>query len=154
MIHVQIHQGPFDPGVLINAMTQGELGIGALVSFVGFVRDFNQGDTVTNLFLEHIPGMTEKSLQQIAREAQGRWPLTRIQIHHRVGSLELGEPIVLVATASAHREAAFLGCDFIMDYLKTRAPFWKKEQTKDGSRWVEGNPKDRQAAARWSEPSR
>ena len=148
-ISVQTHA--FDAGQLLNQMHAEQLGIGAVVSFVGYVRDFNQDATVSELFLEHYPGMTEKALQQIVAQAEQRWPLLKVQLVHRVGWLGLGEPIVFVAVASAHRQAAFNAAEFIMDYLKTRAPFWKKEQTLDGERWVEGRVSDQQAAARWTE---
>jgi molybdopterin synthase catalytic subunit len=101
------------------------------------------------MFLEHYPGMTEKALGKIADEAQQRWPLLKIEVLHRIGALEPGEPIVFVGVASAHRQAAFEACDFVMDYLKTRAPFWKKENTSEGPRWVEGRDSDHAAADRW-----
>jgi molybdopterin synthase catalytic subunit len=101
------------------------------------------------MLLEHYPGMTEKALAKIEAEARERWPLLGVEILHRVGPLQPGEPIVFVGTTSAHRQAAFESCDFIMDYLKTRAPFWKKEGTAEGARWVEGRASDQQAAQRW-----
>ncbi|MCY1414546.1 Molybdopterin synthase catalytic subunit [compost metagenome] len=101
------------------------------------------------MFLEHYPGMTEKALAKIVVEAEARWPLLKVEVLHRIGGLEPGEPIVFVGVASAHRQAAFDACNFIMDYLKTRAPFWKKEQTGDGPRWVEGKQSDEDAAGRW-----
>ncbi|MBB2495650.1 molybdopterin synthase catalytic subunit MoaE [Aquipseudomonas ullengensis] len=147
---VRVQVEAFDPGVELNALHAANLGIGAVATFVGYVRDCNDGQAVRGMFLEHYPGMTEKALQQIAAEAQQRWPLLRVEILHRVGRLEPGEPIVFVGTASSHRQAAFDACNFIMDYLKTRAPFWKKEDTAEGARWVEGRCSDSQAAARWS----
>ena len=146
-IRVQAHA--FDPGHELNAMHQQQLGIGAVVSFVGYVRDFNDGHEVAGLFLEHYPGMTEKALAAIVREAEGRWPLLKVEVIHRVGDLPPGEPIVFVGCASSHRGAAFNACEFIMDYLKTRAPFWKKETTPEGPRWVEGRHSDQEAAGRW-----
>lgn len=148
-MRIRIQVEPFDPGVELNALHAAHLGIGAVVSFVGYVRDFNDGQDVRGMLLEHYPGMTEKALEKIAVEAGERWPLLRIDILHRVGRLEPGEPIVFVGTASAHRQAAFDACNFIMDYLKTRAPFWKKEDTPDGARWVEGRASDQQAEQRW-----
>jgi len=147
---VRVEPAAFDPGAELNALHAAQLGIGAVVGFVGYVRDFNDGQDVHGLFLEHYPGMTEKALQQIVEEAEQRWPLLRVAIVHRVGQLPPGEPIVFVGTASAHRQAAFDACNFIMDYLKTRAPFWKKEDTPDGQRWVEGRCSDQDAAGRWS----
>jgi molybdopterin synthase catalytic subunit len=149
-IRVQVE--PFDPGVEVNALHAANLGIGAVVSFIGYVRDFNAGREVGGMFLEHFPGMTEKSLAKIAVEAEQRWPLLNLQVIHRIGRLEPGEPIVFVGTTSAHREAAFEACAFVMDYLKTRAPFWKKEDTAEGCCWVEGRQSDQSAAERWRKP--
>lgn len=147
---VRVQQAPFDPGAELKAMHAANLGIGAVASFVGYVRDFNEGHDVAGMFLEHAPGMTEKALQKIVDEAVERWPLLKLDILHRVGSLQPGEAIVFVGAASAHREAAFDGCRFVMDYLKTRAPFWKKEETPEGPRWVEGRCSDQAAADRWN----
>lgn len=122
---------------------------GAIVTFVGLVRDFNQGSQIQTLSLEHYPGMTEKALQQIEDEARLRWPLQHVLIIHRVGDLALGDQIVLVATSSAHRHAAFESCEFIMDYLKTQAPFWKKETTAQGTHWVDAREVDQQRLTRW-----
>ncbi|MGF1700599.1 molybdopterin synthase catalytic subunit MoaE [Photobacterium makurazakiensis] len=122
---------------------------GAVVTFVGKVRDFNQGDSVTGLSLEHYPGMTEKSLAEIVEQASQRWPLLKTRVIHRVGDLALGDQIVFVGVTSAHRGAAFEACEFIMDFLKTRAPFWKKEQTAEESRWVDARDTDTSAADRW-----
>lgn len=146
-IRVQAEQ--FDPGFEVNALHAANVGIGAVVSFVGYVRDFNEGREVSGMFLEHYPGMTEKALGKIVLEAEQRWPLLRLEVLHRVGALEPGEPIVFVGVASAHRQAAFEACDFVMDYLKTRAPFWKKENTSEGPKWVEGRASDKAAAGRW-----
>ena len=131
-----------------EALSQGTEA-GAVVTFIGKVRDFNQGDSVTGLSLEHYPGMTEKSLAAIVDEAKTRWPLLKVRVIHRVGDLALGDQIVFVGVTSAHRGAAFQACEFIMDYLKTRAPFWKKEQTPDESRWVDARETDTSAADRW-----
>ncbi|CAI8749363.1 MULTISPECIES: molybdopterin synthase catalytic subunit MoaE [Pseudomonas] len=146
---VRVQAEAFDPGVEVNAMHAANVGVGAVVGFVGYVRDFNDGQDVAGMFLEHYPGMTEKALGKIVVEAEQRWPLLKVEVLHRIGGLEPGEPIVFVGVASAHRQAAFDACNFIMDYLKTRAPFWKKEQTGDGPRWVEGKQSDEDAAGRW-----
>jgi molybdopterin synthase catalytic subunit len=123
---------------------------GAIVTFVGKVRDFNQGEEVKGLALEHYPGMTEKALADIVAQARGRWPLQECTLIHRIGELRLGDQIVLVGVSSAHRDAAFDACHFIMDFLKTRAPFWKKELTAEGvQRWVEAKESDNDAASRW-----
>jgi molybdopterin synthase catalytic subunit len=146
---IRVQTAAFDPGLELNAMHAANAGVGAVVSFVGYVRDFNDGREVSGMFLEHFPGMTEKALSKIADEAGQRWPLLKVEVIHRIGRLEPGEPIVFVATASAHRQAAFDACAFIMDYLKTRAPFWKQEDTPQGPRWVEGKCSDKDAAGRW-----
>jgi molybdopterin synthase catalytic subunit len=148
---VRVQAAAFDPGAELNALHAANLGIGAVAGFVGYVRDFNDGHDVAGMFLEHAPGMTEKALEKIIIEAEQRWPLLRLDVLHRVGALEPGEPIVFVGVASAHREAAFDACRFVMDYLKTRAPFWKKETTPSGPRWVEGRSSDQVAAERWGE---
>lgn len=148
---IRVQQAAFDPGQELNALHAQNVGIGAVVGFVGYVRDFNDGREVGGMFLEHYPGMTEKALGKIAAEAGQRWPLLRLEILHRIGRLEPGEPIVFVGCASAHRQAAFDACNFVMDYLKTRAPFWKKEDTAEGPRWVEGRCSDQAAAQRWEE---
>ena len=148
---IRVQNAPFDPGAEVNALHAANVGIGAVVGFVGYVRDFNAGQDVAGMFFEHYPGMTEKALAKIAVEAEQRWPLLRLEILHRVGALEPGEPIVFVGTASAHREAAFEACNFVMDYLKTRAPFWKKEHGSTGASWVEGRASDQQAAQRWQD---
>jgi len=146
---IRVQAGAFDPGAEVNAMQAANAGVGAVVSFVGYVRDFNDGHDVAGMFLEHYPGMTEKALAGIAAEAEQRWPLLKLEVIHRVGALEPGEQIVFVGVASAHRQAAFEACEFVMDYLKTRAPFWKKEHTADGPRWVDGRSSDHAAADRW-----
>lgn len=124
---------------------------GAVVTFVGKVRDINLGDNVTGLSLEHYPGMTEKALGEICDEAERRWPLLNIRVIHRVGDLDIGDQIVFVGVSSAHRGAAFDACEFVMDYLKTKAPFWKKERTTDTTRWVESRDSDAKAAERWQQ---
>lgn len=124
-------------------------GVGAIVTFSGLVRDMHGEQSVTGLFLEHYPGMTEKSLQAIAEEAQTRWPLDALTIIHRIGELKAGDQIVFVGVSSAHRSAAFSACEFVMDYLKTRAPFWKKSLNSDGDCWVEAKDTDAAASERW-----
>ncbi len=123
--------------------------VGAIVTFSGLVRDMHDDQPVNGLFLEHYPGMTEKSLQAIAAEAQSRWPLLAITIIHRIGELKAGDQIVFVGVSSAHRGAAFSACEFIMDYLKTRAPFWKKSLQGGGEHWVEAKDSDEAASGRW-----
>lgn len=148
MIQVQEHD--FDLAAEYAALSKSYQ-TGAVVTFVGKVREMNEGAQVQGLTLEHYPQMTEKALQSIAQQAQARWPLLAIKIIHRVGKLELGDQIVLVGVASQHRDAAFAACQFIMDYLKTQAPFWKKEQTAQGDHWVSAKDSDQQAAAQWSQ---
>jgi molybdopterin synthase catalytic subunit len=147
--HVRVQQAPFDAGQEIAALTAGRRDVGAVATFVGCVRDRNEGDAVSRMTLEHYPGMTERALEEICAEAAGRWELLDVRVVHRVGPLAPGESIVLVAVSSAHRGEAFAACEFIMDYLKTRAPFWKKEETPAGARWVEARTSDDEAAARW-----
>lgn len=151
MITVQVQTELFDPGQLTNSLHSGSPTIGAVVCFTGYMRDFNQQQTVQSLFLEHVPRMTEKSLRSIAEQACQRWALQAVHILHRVGQLTPTEPIVFVAAASAHRKDAFNACEFIMDYLKTSAPLWKKEHTTAGSFWVAGRIGDQQAANRWTQ---
>jgi molybdopterin synthase catalytic subunit len=147
-IHVQIE--PFDPLALQAQLWAGQPHVGAVVSFIGLMRDINQGDRVLKMTLEHYPGMTEQALRAIVDEAARRWELQGVQLVHRVGDLQPADPIVLVAVASAHRRHAFQACEFIIDYLKTRAPFWKKETTDSGERWVEARSSDKEAERRWS----
>lgn len=149
--HVSVQEAPFDPRAEEQAVRQGNPGIGAVVTFLGLMRDSNEGDEVLSMTLEHYPGMTEKALRTIVDEAHERWELENIRLVHRVGELEPQDPIVLVVVASRHRDNAFRGCEFIIDYLKTRAPFWKKERTNKGDRWVESRHADARAAARWSD---
>ena len=146
---IRVQQEDFDTGLELRQLCAANPAIGAVVSFVGLVRDLNEGNAVSCMTLEHYPGMTEKSLQQIVAAAQQRWPLMGVRVIHRVGPLLPCEQIVLVAVASAHRGDAFSACEFIMDYLKTRAPFWKKEQTPAGAQWVDAREADDSAAARW-----
>ncbi|WP_458525926.1 molybdopterin synthase catalytic subunit MoaE [Onishia taeanensis] len=148
---IRVQQEAFDAGVEQQHLLQGRTDIGAVVSFTGLVRDFNERPDVKALSLEHYAGMTEKALEAIVEDAAGRWPLQGVRLIHRVGQLGPGDPIVLVVVASAHRRAAFEACDFIMDYLKTRAPFWKKEHTASGNYWVAERSSDHQDAARWEE---
>ncbi|MCD8514003.1 MAG: molybdopterin synthase catalytic subunit MoaE [Nitrincola sp.] len=149
MFHISVQQHPFDAGKEINLLTAQRTDVGAVASFLGLVRDFNERPDVLALTLEHYPGMTEKALQSIAQEATQRWPLLGGRIIHRVGRLEPGDPIVLVLVSSAHRQAAFDACNFIMDFLKTQAPFWKKEHTRSGDYWVSARNSDEKAASRW-----
>ena len=147
---VRIQTAPFDAQAEADALRRGDHEVGAVVTFVGTVRDVNEGDAVATLELEHYPGMTEKALEAIEAEARQRFDVRGIVIVHRVGPLAPGDPIVLVAVTGAHRGAAFDACRFVMDYLKTRAPFWKKERTPQGDRWVEARDSDDDAAAAWS----
>jgi len=124
--------------------------VGAVVTFLGTVRDMNDGSQVQGMTLEHYPGMTEKSLEEIIKQAKSRWDLYKTLVIHRVGPLLTEDQIVLVAVTSAHRGEAFAACEFIMDYLKTAAPFWKKEVTPEGSKWVDARVTDDAAMARWS----
>jgi molybdopterin synthase catalytic subunit len=130
-------------------MREGNPAIGGIASFVGVVRDVNDGDCVSEMALEHYPGMTEKSIGEIVQQARGRWNVIDALVIHRVGVLKPSDQIVLVIVASSHRGDAFAACEFIMDYLKTRAPFWKKEQTPEGARWVDARTSDDVAAERW-----
>ena len=138
-----------DPAREERKLRQGNPRVGAVVSFLGLMRDINEGDSVKAMTLEHYPGMTEKALEAIVDEAGQRWDLEGIRVIHRVGKLLPEEPIVLVMVASRHRGEAFRACEFVIDYLKTRAPFWKKENTVDGERWVEARHSDKDAESRW-----
>jgi len=146
---VRVQVEDFDAGAEINAMRSSHPHIGAVAAFVGQVRDLNDGDQVSSLELEHYPEMTEKSLAAIIEQAKKRWEVIDALIVHRVGRLKPLDQIVLVLVASSHRKEAFAACEFIMDYLKTEAPFWKKEQTPAGSRWVEAKASDDEAKKRW-----
>lgn len=149
---IRVQEEDFDPGVEIQKISEGNLAIGGVCSFVGLVRDFAGGETVSAMTLEHYPGMTQKQLEAIEKEAQERWPLDATLIIHRYGRLNPGERIVFVAAASAHREAAFEACHFLIDWLKTKAPFWKKESAASGEQWVEAKDADEDATKRWDKP--
>lgn len=140
----------FDIGAEIAAFRRADPAIGAIASFIGLVRDINDGAAVAGMTLEHYPGMTEKALEKIVGEARARWEIYDALVVHRVGTLKPTDQIVLVVVASAHRGEAFHACEFLMDYLKTRAPFWKKEKTPEGGRWVDARTADDAAADRWS----
>ncbi|TQK08192.1 molybdopterin synthase catalytic subunit MoaE [Herbaspirillum sp. SJZ107] len=147
---VRVQAGDFDLGAEVARLRAGDPRIGAVVSFVGTVRDMNDGDQVAELELEHYPGMTERSLEDIVEQARARWPLYGALVVHRIGPMKPQEQIVLVAASAAHRGEAFAACEFIMDYLKTDAPFWKKEQTPSGARWVDARSSDDTAKAKWA----
>ena len=146
---VRVQQADFDLNAELTALRAGDARVGALASFVGLVRDVSHGTGVSEMTLEHYPGMTEKALANIVAEAQKRWDIYATLVIHRVGPLKPCDQIVLVAVTSAHRGEAFAACEFIMDYLKTRAPFWKREATPEGARWVDARETDDTAAARW-----
>jgi molybdopterin synthase catalytic subunit len=146
---VRIQAEDFDIGTEVATMRRGNPAIGAIASFVGLVRDVNEGDTVSDMTLEHYPGMTEKAIEKIIAQARARWNVIDALVVHRVGRLKPTDQIVLVTVASSHRGDAFAACEFVMDYLKTRAPFWKKESTERGGRWVEARASDDLAAERW-----
>ena len=146
---VRVQTEDFDIAREIERLRGGHAQVGAVASFIGLVRDVNEATAVHTLTLEHYPAMTEKALTQIIDEAKSRWKIDDALVVHRVGELKPGDQIVLVAVTGAHRGDAFAACEFIMDYLKTRAPFWKKEQTAAGERWVEARGSDDEAARRW-----
>jgi molybdopterin synthase catalytic subunit len=146
---VRVQEADFDIGAELAALTGGDARVGAVASFVGLVRDRNDGDAVAGMTLEHYPGMTEKALDQIVAEAKLRWSLYEVLVIHRVGPLMPTERIVFVAVTSAHRGEAFAACEFVMDYLKTQAPFWKREDTPKGARWVDARESDDTALKRW-----
>ena len=147
---VKVQSEDFDVASEVDALTSGRTDIGAIVTFTGRVRDDDKGRPIKSMTLEHYPGMTEEELSRIEADANARWPLQASLIIHRTGELSPGDNIVLVATASAHRQAAFEAAGFLMDYLKTRAPFWKKETSPEGeSSWVEARENDETAATRW-----
>lgn len=152
---VRVQPEDFDIGVEVAHLTANRSDIGAVVTFTGRVRAENEGASLASMTLEHYPGMTEQELIRVEGEAAARWPLQACLVIHRVGKLEPGDNIVLVVTASAHRGDAFAAAEFLMDYLKTRAPFWKSETRGDGAKtWVEAKERDDEAAQRWSEDSR
>jgi molybdopterin synthase catalytic subunit len=146
---VRVQEADFDTGREIDTLTRGRRDVGAVASFVGLVRDANDGSAVSGMTLEHYPGMTEKALEDICAQAHSRFDLIDTLVVHRVGQLRPGDRIVLVGVSSAHRGEAFAACEFIMDYLKTRAPFWKREDTPAGPRWVEARASDDSAAEKW-----
>jgi molybdopterin synthase catalytic subunit len=146
---VRIQTADFDVSAEIAALRRGNPKIGAVASFIGVVRDVNEGGAVAEMTLEHYPGMTEKAIEEIVDQARSRWQVLDALVVHRIGKLKPADQIVLVAIASGHRGDAFAACEFIMDYLKKRAPFWKKEQTGSGARWVEARASDDIAAERW-----
>ncbi|MCA3244871.1 MAG: molybdenum cofactor biosynthesis protein MoaE [Azospirillum sp.] len=147
---VRVQREDFDVGAELAALTRGRTDIGALTTFVGLVRDMAGDAKIGGMTLEHYPGMTEKELARVEAEANARWPLSASLIVHRYGRLEPGDRIVLCAAASPHREASFEACHFLIDWLKTRAPFWKLEETDAGPQWVAAKEADDAAAARWS----
>ena len=149
---VRIQTADFDAGAEIAALRVGDPKVGAVASFIGVCRDANDGASVSRMTLEHYPGMTEKAIGKIVDEAKQRWKVMDALVIHRVGELRPGDQIVLVVVTGAHRGEAFAACEFIMDYLKTKAPFWKKEQTPQGARWVEARASDDEAAQRWEPP--
>ena len=150
-VSVSVQQQDFDVSAELRRLRDQSAQVGAVASFVGVVRDINDSQTVSVLELEHYPGMTERSIEQILQQAGARWPLLFASVVHRVGTLSTGDRIVWVGISSAHREAAFSACEFVMDYLKTRAPFWKKERGPAGAKWVSARVTDEARAARWSE---
>jgi molybdopterin synthase catalytic subunit len=149
---IRVQREDFDVGAEMAALTAGNHAVGGLAVFVGLVRDVAGEAALGAMTLEHYPGMTEKMLERIEAEANQRWPLEASLIVHRTGRLEPGERIVLVAAASRHRQAAFDACQFLIDWLKTKAPFWKLEKTEGGPKWVEARSSDDDAAKRWREP--
>jgi len=149
---VRIQTADFDVSAEIAALRRGNPKVGAVASFVGVCRDANEGDAVSTMTLEHYPGMTENAIRDIMDEAKERWKVMDALVVHRVGTLKPADQIVLVVVTGAHRGEAFAACEFIMDYLKTRAPFWKKEETPKGARWVEARTSDDEAAQRWEPP--
>jgi molybdopterin synthase catalytic subunit len=154
-VPVRIQTADFDVGAEIASLTASRTDIGAVVSFTGIMRAENDGEAVAGMTLEHYPGMTESELARVESEARARWPLQASLIVHRVGALSPGDNIVLVITASKHRQAAFSAAEFLMDYLKTSAPFWKREVGMDGNAsWVDARTSDEAAADRWHAPSR
>jgi molybdopterin synthase catalytic subunit len=150
MNEVRVQAGDFDLGLEVARLRAGDARVGGVVSFVGTVRDMNDGASVAAMELEHYAGMTERALQDIVEQACARWPLFGALVIHRVGPLLPRDQIVLVAVSAAHRGEAFAACEFIIDYLKTDAPFWKKEQTPEGARWVDARVTDDSARAKWA----
>ncbi|MDO8419010.1 MAG: molybdenum cofactor biosynthesis protein MoaE [Rubrivivax sp.] len=149
MQRVTIQSADFDLAVEVAALRAGDAGVGAVATFIGTVRDRSEGSTVSDIELEHYPGMTERAIEAMIDEAMRRFDIRAARVVHRVGPLGPGDQIVLVAVSSAHRGQAFLACEFLIDYLKTQAPFWKKETTPEGARWVDARVADDAALARW-----
>jgi molybdopterin synthase catalytic subunit len=149
-VTIRIQEADFDVGQEISALTKGRADIGAVVSFSGICRGSEAGETIAALTLEHYPGMAEAEIARHAATAMSRWPLSGLTIVHRVGRIAPGENIVLVLTASQHRQAAFQAAEFLMDYLKANAPFWKREESAGGTSWVDARHHDDDAAARWT----
>jgi len=149
---IRVQQQALEPADEISRLSKADKSMGAVVSFIGTMRDINEGDDVKAMTLEHYPGMTEKALQTIVTDARERWSLGRVTVIHRVGEILPADAIVLVAVSSVHRGEAFSACEFIIDYLKTSAPFWKKEVTAEGERWVDERDTDMQAISQWSKP--
>ncbi len=154
MVVIRVQEPDFDVGAEVAGLSAGRDDVGAIASFVGLVRaDKASSDSAVQVMtLEHYPGMTEKALGDIVEQAQTRWQLLGVRVIHRVGRLVPGDRIVFVAVSASHRGDAFAACEFIMDYLKTRAPFWKKEESEQGGRWVDARETDDTAAARWERP--
>ncbi len=150
---VTVQPGDFDLGAEVSALRAQDAGIGAVASFIGTVRDRNDGLGVSAMELEHYPGMTESAIEAMIDEAHSRFDIRGARVIHRVGLLQPLDQIMMVAVTSAHRGQAFLACEFLMDYLKTQAPFWKKEQTPEGARWVDARSSDDAAVARWGLPA-
>jgi molybdopterin synthase catalytic subunit len=148
-VSVTVQQQDFDAGAEMAALRKNNPKVGAVASFIGVVRDMNDGDSVADMTLEHYPGMTEKALEDIEAQAKTRWDIFDTRIIHRIGTLKPTDQIVMVVVSGAHRGEAFAACEFIMDYLKTAAPFWKKESTSQGARWVDARVSDDAAMARW-----
>jgi len=150
-VEVRIQAGDFDLSAEVAQLRAANPKVGGIVTFVGTVRDLNEGAQVAEMELEHYPGMTEQSIHSIIEQARARWPIYGALVIHRIGPLKPMEQIVLVAVTSAHRGEAFAACEFIIDYLKTEAPFWKKEQTPNGARWVDARVTDETALRKWAE---
>ena len=151
---IKVQREDFEVGAELDAISAGRPNVGAVAAFVGLVRDLAEGNDISAMTLEHYPGMTERQLEALEAEARGRWQLDEVLIVHRYGRLQPGDRIVLCAATSAHRQDAFEACAFLMDWLKTQAPFWKKEETSADTRWVEARGSDDEAAARWQKAER